>query len=356
MSDGVGLVDLSLFAESPTNDLYFSIPPLNRHRSYGDTHGPPRYRSHTIPGDYINKPLPPLPSRTICARTRVNASRAADEESRCILKRIQRIGSNDHSTGRTNTLLQRRNRNSPPELTLSVPRSNPWNGNPASAMIWMPDEQMWLIAGETQRETANQSLYQTAYPSPPSYTPRAPPLSEPLPTIQHPGDLTPPLTPIQSQLQSLIQPPPPRDEERLSPLFQEAMNSVPMLDPEELVIPSLTVDTNLNPQCDSWMQLLRPQSALERSTSHSSTFERSNSHTTPLERSASDVSPQSTARMSGPMRSASAGSRASHSRSDTTDTRSYYSAMSVDLSQPSSSATRWAGLAKRVARPEAMMS
>lgn len=353
MCDGVGLVDLSLFAESPTNDLYFSIPPLNRHQSYGDAYGPSRYRSHTIPGDYINKPLPPLPSRTICARTRVNASRTGDEDSRCILKRIQRIGSNDHSTGRANTLLQRRNRNSPPELTLSVPRSSPWNGNPASAMVWMPDEQMWLIAGETQREVANQSLYQNAYPSPPSYTPRAPPLSEPLPTIQHPGDLTPPLTPIQCQLQSLIQPPRPRDEERLSPLFQEAMNSVPMLDPEELVLPSLTIDTNLNPQRDSLMQLLRPQSAFERSTSHPGAFERSNSHAAPLERSASDISPQSTVRMS---RSASAGSRVSHSRSDTTDSRSYYSATSVDLSQPSQSATRWAGLAKKVARPEAALS
>ena len=337
------LVDLSLFAESPTVDHHFSVSCEARPQHY-EFYAPSRYRSHTVPNDYTNKPLPPLPHRRLCRPiARVSG---CEPDSRCILKRIQRIGSNEQPPTQADSLLQRRNPLSPPALTLSVPSSQPWNRNPASAMVWMPDEQMWLVAGEERREEANQSIYQTAYPSPPSYTPRPITRSEPSPTIPPPFDLSPPLTPIQHQLQSLIQPPTERDEEpsspffpesinqrdeeRFSPLFQEAMNSVPMLDPRELFLPSLTLNTNVGPeQSGPISQLLRPQSAVERPTS-------------------SDLSSPLGARRT-PLRSASAASRVSHARSDTSESRSYYSAMSVDLTRPEHSASRWAGLARRVA-------
>lgn len=139
------------------------------------------------------------------------------------------------------------------------------------------------------------------------------------------------MTPVQHQLQSLIQPPIDRDEERLSPLFQEAMNSVPMMDPGELFFPPFP---SLNTASSTSHQTLRPYTALP----------------SPI---TDVVSPQSSRgrRSTGPVRSVSAGTRGSNSRSDTSDTtRSYHSAMSIDLSQPANSASRWAGLARRVAR------
>ena len=333
MPDIVELVDLSLFAESPTRDHHFAVTYAPRQVRFDEAPSAQRYRSRTIPADLTNKPLPPLPSRRLRSRARPSASRVCEPE--CILKRIQRIGSNDSTISQPSALLQRRNPLSPPALTLSVPSSRPLNRNPASAMVWMPDEQMWLITGEEQQEPSGRAAFQTAYPSPPAYTPRAAPRSEPLPDIPPPFDLTPPLTPVQYQLQSLIQPPRRRDEERLSPLFQEAMNSVPMMDPEQFFPPSLTIDTTVSTVNASTSHHLRPQTALERSVS--------------------DVSPQSTPRLSGPVRSASAGSRVSHSRSDSSESRSYYSTISADLTQPANSAKRWAGLAKRIARPESEM-
>ncbi len=348
MADSAGLVDLSLFAESPTNHHSFSVPRVPRQR-YGESPIMPRYRSHTVPSNYANKPLPPLPSRRLCPRPRYEG------DSRCILKRIQRIGSNEQPTSQTGTLLQRRNPLSPPALTLSVPQSQPWNRNPASAMVWIEDEQMWIIAGESQREPTTQPAYQTDYPSPPSYTPRAATRSEPSSSVPPPFDLTPPLTPVQYQLQSLMQPSTQDDEERCSPLFQEAMNSVPMSDPEELFLPP-PLDLN-TPERDSFSQFLRPQASFESSTSGATTPKRDSLSQflrpqNALERSASNVSSQSTIRLSIPARSASAGSRISHVRSDSSDTRSFHSAMSFDLTQPTSSANRWAGLARRIASPD----
>ena len=334
MSNGDELVDLSLFAESPTIDHTFSVPNFTGQPRFEDLPQLPRNRSYTLPPEHVNKPLPPLPHRRLCPRPRGPVCRGYDVDSRCILKRIQRIASNDQSTSQADTLLQRRRPLSPPALTLSVPHANPLNRNSASAMIWMPDEQMWLIAGERHQQDTNQNTYQTAYPSPPPYSPGGYTRSEPSPTIQPPFDMTPPLTPVQYQLQSLIRPPG-RDEERFSPMFQQAMNSVPMLNPEELFPPSLSLTADLTQEYDQSSQFLRPQRALERS--------------------ASDVSPASPTRPRGPSRSASASSRLSHSRSDTTDTRSFYSAVSVDLTQAEHSASRWAVLARRVASPEPAM-
>lgn len=331
------LFDLSLFAESPAYDRHFTVPdvPLPREQHRGESPQQPRFRSHTVSNDYVNKPLPPLPRRRVCSRSRISGSRGCEVDSRCILKRIQRIGSDEQRAGQARTLLRRRNPTSPPQLTLSVPQAHPWDRDPASAMVWMPDEQMWLTAGEVEREmNAHDYSSPPAY-TPPSYIPRAFTRSEPSPSIPPPFDHTPPMTPIQRQLHSLIQPPTERDEERLSPLFQEAMNSVPMMDLDDLFPDQLTLDTDL---------------AIERSLS-----ERSPRPQSAVERSFSDVSPELAACVSVPVRSVSAGSRISQARSDASDTRSFYTAKSVNLSQPASLASRWAVLARRVARPEAAM-
>ncbi len=339
MAVNEALFDLSLFAESPAYDRHFTVPniPLPRQEQHGVFPQQPRFRSHTVPMDYANKPLPPLPRRRTCPKPRISRSRGCEVDSRCILKRIQRIGSDEQPTGQAGTLLRRRNPTSAPQLTLSVPQAHPWNRDSASAMVWMPDEQMWLIAGEVERETNARDYSSPPAYTPPSYTPpafmpRAFTRSEPSPSIPPPFDHTPPMTPIQHQLHSLIQPPTERDEERLSPLFQEAMNSIPMMDLEDLWPTQLTLDTNLAIERSLSEQNSRPQSAVERSFP--------------------DVSPESAARVSVPVRPVSAGSRMSQARSDTSDTRSFYTATSVDLSQPANSASRWAGLARRVAIPD----
>jgi len=230
MSETGELFDLSLFAESPTNDQRFTTYIMEQHHHSEPVHLSPEYR-RPVPAYLTEKPLPPLPPRRVCPGYSVPRGYEIDPESRCILQRIKRTVT--PPTARDNTLLQRRNPTSAPQLTLTVPQSNSRNRIPASAMVWMPEEQMWLIAGEVRQEVAPS---QTTYPTPPAYSPRDYPRSEPLPTIQPQIDLTPPLTPIQSQLMSLYEP---RDEERLSPLFQEAMNSVPMMDPTDLYPPPL---------------------------------------------------------------------------------------------------------------------
>lgn len=334
------LFDLSLFAESPAYDRHITVPhiPLPRPEDHGDPLQRPRLRSHTVSTDYANKPLPPLPRRMRYPKPRYAGLRGCDVESRCILRRIQRIGSNERSNSDGNTLLQRRNGGTPPQLTLSVPQAQPWsNRGTASAMIWMPEEQMWLVTGEVGRQTDAEDLspppaYTTQSYTPPSYTQRTYPHSEPSPNLPPSFDLTPPMTPIQQQLQSLIQPPLDRDEERLSPLFAEAMNSVPMTDPNELFSSQLTLDTELAMERSLAEQIPRPKSAAERSFR--------------------SLNPEPISPISVPVRSVSAASRSSWARSDTSDTQSFYSAVSVNLSQPTHSANRWAGLAQRVARPD----
>ena len=103
-------------------------------------------------------------------------------------------------------------------------------------MVWMAEEQIWLVLGEGERDSY---LRQNQYPTPPAYSPPSiyqrpanyarsdPGFSVNSRWAVTPPNITPPMSPVQTQLHSLIEP---RDEERLSPLFQEAMNSVPMMD------------------------------------------------------------------------------------------------------------------------------
>ncbi|KAI4165292.1 MAG: hypothetical protein LQ342_001160 [Letrouitia transgressa] len=110
----------------------------------------------------------------------------------------------------------------------------------ASAMIWMPDEQMWLIADELPRGTClSNSTDVSAYTentiqfSRPNY-----PRSEPSPGPYTYYDLTPPESPespVISQFRSLlVEPREPRDDEMLSPMFQEAIQTVPMSENQSL--------------------------------------------------------------------------------------------------------------------------
>ena len=251
MSWNEGLVDLSLFAYSPTDDSHFNtsrpiqshnVPtvsreltdrPLDPVREFYAPRSAPLTRSP--PPNPFNvsatKPLPRLPPRTLCGA--VSIPRECDSEPTCILTKIKRKRTGDSPND--STLPQRRNVAAPPQLTLSVPQM-PNHRRGASEMVWMAEEQMWLVLDEGQQDpypTQNQ------YPTPPTYSP---PTSYQRPAnyarsdpgssfvsrwATTPPNMTPPISPIQTQLRSLIET---RDEERLSPLFQEAMNSVPMMD------------------------------------------------------------------------------------------------------------------------------
>ena len=236
MSWNEGLVDLSLFANSPTNDQHFSIGPSDVSEvseTPGDYFTMPAdpvrefYGPRSAPSDardpFASKPLPRLPPRTLCGA--ISIPRECDSEPTCILTRMKRKRTNELPGAKETNLLRRRNLTSPPQLTLSAPQQASSDRVPATEMVWMPEEQMWLVVGDIEREPQTGP---TRYPTPPGYSP---PLnyarSEPSPRELARWSITPPMSPIQTQLQSLIEP---RDEERLSPLFQEAMNSVPMND------------------------------------------------------------------------------------------------------------------------------
>ncbi len=324
MSEGEPLVDLSLFSLSPADDRHFAVhdPEFNDDQSHQQ-----REYSRPLQGNLTNRPWPRCPQRRLCPGASV--ARTWEEDSRCILARIRRtVTPPTIHRDRDNTLLQRRNPSSVPRLTLSVPQSSPRHRHTASAMRWMPDEQMWLIENEVHRDFLPA---QTAYPSPPAYSPpRNPPLdrSRSVPTSSIPPlfDLTPPLTPIQAQLQTLIQPP---GEDRVSPLFQEAMNSVPMTDSMDLEQPSS-----------------------DRSSAYNFRVQRAQ---TTYESSSESLSPRASEAWQIPARSRSASvtTRSSRVISSISSSQSFHSAresISDDLTEPALSARRWHGLARRIAR------
>lgn len=354
MADTVELVDLSLFATSPTFDRQSALPELpgQQHDAQPDAH-PPRNFSRPLPRDYSSKPLPPLPRRRMCPTPRCPRPKRCDIESHCIINKIRRVRSNEQaptqntnilpqrnltsptpqlgfSAYQENTLLQRRNPTSPaPQLTLSAPQSNSRSLSTASAMVWMPEEQMWLIAGEVQRDVISSHEPHAAPPAyTPAYTPRNFTRSEPSPTIRSQHDLTPPMTPVQVQLERLLEqgreplPQPPsilRDEERFSPLFQEAMNSVPMMDPADLSSPCLSSDL--------------------------AGKERTHTANSPALR------PQNSTAVDLRSRSLSVDSQPGHSRNISSSTSSFHSAVE-NLDNDANSATRsWTSLARKIARP-----
>ncbi len=346
------LVDLSLFATPPAFDRHFALTdvPEQYHNLLQDPH-PLRNFSRPLPRDYSSKPLPPLPRRR-CPTPRCSTPKRCDIESHCIINKFKRARSNEQtppqntstiqrrsltsptpqlgfSAYQENTLLQRRNPSSPaPQLTLSAPQSNSRSLGTASAMVWMPEEQMWLITGEVHRDVISSHEPLAAPPAyTPTYAPRNFTRSEPSPTIRSQDDLSPPMTPVQIQLERLLEqqqreplPQPPsilRDEERFSPLFQEAMNSVPMVDPADLAPPSLFSDP---------VGKERPRTA-----------------NNPASR------PQNSMTLDPRSRSLSVGSHATHSRNASSST--FHTAVE-DFNSDSDCATRsWSGVARKIARP-----
>lgn len=195
---------------------------------------------YPLPRCYTMKPLPPLPRRKYCPKRRSERG-GLDLTSRCILTRMKRHRVDDDTFAQGATIQQRRSPTATPHLTLTLPPSaSQPTTRAASAMIWMPDEQMWLIAEEitgrnqhTNHDRINNfdlSAYEENsfhYYERPDY-----PRSEPSPGPYRYYDITPPESPVQSQFRNLLVGP--RDEERLSPLFQEAVQTVPMTDSASL--------------------------------------------------------------------------------------------------------------------------
>lgn len=234
MSGIEGLVDLSLFATSPTDDRHFALPndpPADR--------GVPHYRSQRerscpLPRSFVMKPLPALPPRRMCRR-RPGRGRH-DANSRCILMRIKRSRLDEPTGNESPTIQQRRNANATPQLTLSVPpppaheeRLERAESVARPTMIWIEEEQMWLIQDEVDGNPPPYYWNHTSRPGQPEhrYT-----RSEPSPDSNAHFDLSP-LSPVRNQFLSLMESsgrPRLSDRERLNPLFQEAVQTVPWTD------------------------------------------------------------------------------------------------------------------------------
>ncbi|KAG8534182.1 uncharacterized protein KY384_001026 [Bacidia gigantensis] len=236
MSTGEALVDLSLFSASPTDDRQFAVhgrsddydllgliqEPFQPTREFYA----PRAPLQALSEQSTSKPLPRLPPRTICGAIQIPRER----EGGCVLHRMKRKRTNESPGTPDLSLPQRRNIQSPPQLTLSIAGRSVTERGPASELVWMPEEQMWLLLGE-EGGVGNREPERGPVPHQESTQHIPQPQrsrSEPATSAQSQWRITPPLSPVQTQLQRLMQQP--RDEERLSPLFQEAMNSVPMED------------------------------------------------------------------------------------------------------------------------------
>lgn len=222
-----GLVDLSLFDASPTNDHRFDIPeiPPFRRTQEGRSWSANGYEAFQQPEQtatlHTMKPLPPLPRR-ICVGFGPDPRRVGGS-SRCILSRMRRSRS-DNLTERPiyqrNTLRQRRNVHPIPQLTLSEPQQHWDEGRAASPMVWMPDEQMWLVVDEDGFAAYQSTVYDSIVLSAPSaYAGPSSARSEPY-HIERNRDSSP----IRSQFLTLIQRRESADES--SPLFQEAIHGV----------------------------------------------------------------------------------------------------------------------------------
>ncbi|MCJ1307131.1 hypothetical protein MMC25_000777 [Agyrium rufum] len=252
------LVDLSLFADAP-------IPPaprINHHRNYFDEVAP--YQLHTPltwPGpDYTayamqaasngqsdGKALPRLPKGWFC-EARLNILREDPQSRRCVLQRMKRmrldglgtgsgggngngsrrgsVDGNEHSallTGhdralprRQATLQNRRNIAEEDQLKLPVsPRAeNSESRRPAIPMMWLPDEQMWLMADESRYDIAPSATYFSPREDRSPRSARSEPTSRYADT-EH--------SPVRSQFRTLMER---RPEERRTLHLQEAVHGM----------------------------------------------------------------------------------------------------------------------------------
>ena len=221
------LVDLSLFDDFPAASRHNTIqqrPAFQRLINEASQAGDYQGLHLGYPRSCTMKPLPPLPRKIVCA-IRLDP-RPGHGGSRCILSRIQRARLGEHaprSTPSANTLQQRRNTHPVPQLILSAPQPAPVPmvqpeepSRPACPMIWLPDAQMWMMINDNDLVT----YIPPEYYSPPYQRQYA--RSEPSPNLRPESEYSP----VRTQFRTLIER---RDEdERLSPLFQEAIHSVSM--------------------------------------------------------------------------------------------------------------------------------
>ena len=195
------LVDLSLFAESPTREYHFILPTAARRTApeLPWTHLP-RVEDTLVRQVPANKPLPPLSERRSCPR---KCRSTCDGTNRCILMRLKRRRTDDQCY----PLQPRHQLNHAPNAnsTIIAPRARP-----ASPMVWLEEAEMWLVVDHA--------------PTEPYYIPpfRSRPIQSPYPTYVPPGSRSP----IPDFRRSRSVP----DQERLSPVFAEAMQTVPFED------------------------------------------------------------------------------------------------------------------------------
>lgn len=239
------LVDLSLFDISPTNDQHLTVSEVPSRRIIPHAFTWPAESTGSyrrVPAFATMKPLPPLPRRKFCEYR--PDPRREHGSARCILSRMKRIRAasqpercsynfplasesphQERSAYYTNTLQQRRNAATAPQLTLSAPHAHRDHSQPASPMIWMPNEQMWFVT-----EGGNPDAYLSApFTADAAYVP--PPYSRCEPSRdQRSLDSSPNAGQDTRSTNSR------QGEDRLSPLFQEAINGVSMYeygDPSE---------------------------------------------------------------------------------------------------------------------------
>ena len=235
------LVDLSLFATSPSDGRQFAasyMSPTDHGLRDVSCYTAQRRFNVSQERNYMMKSLPPLPRRRLCRRR--PPPRRGDPTSPCILDRLKRTKMHCPCCEQRPTLQQRRHHTTAPTLTLSLPAaSHEGRGTrreraPRATMIWMPDEQMWLVQDPTH---LNAGSHVRSYVPPPRYSGYRYTRSEPSPEPSALFDL-PPLSPardqsveheepadeIRNQFLRLMQP---EEDERLSSLFQEAIQAVP---------------------------------------------------------------------------------------------------------------------------------
>ena len=257
------LFDLSLFAVSPTNDTHFAVPEDElqpRHPPTWPAAPPSPRRQRRVPSPPINmKPLPPVPRRRLCEN--LQDPRHERGEPRCILSRIRRMKLDSPAPLQPSTLprpvrqqtLQERRNPTANTTTLTLPTtpSSPSPSRPPLPMIWLPDEEMWLVADPNDPQTAGYYAPTSGdYEFLPPYTES--PASDPSPSD---------LSPVRTQFLALMEEQRAnqqrrgdgsangcscnccsserrhssgrsgdrRGEQRFSPMFQEAISGVGLL-------------------------------------------------------------------------------------------------------------------------------
>ncbi|MCJ1442132.1 MAG: hypothetical protein MMC23_002625 [Stictis urceolatum] len=260
-----GLVDLSLFAISPTNDPYFSLEDeLPSSSLFGPAPG-------TLRNASTMKPLPPIPHRRLGAFSPDPRSNVANP-TRTILERVKRMRVEPYIPSQPlpaiqtpqksqQTLQQRRHPDSVTHtLTIPTPshQSTPARGpvsaaavstsRPAAPMIWLAEEEMWLVADGMNTQTDLYGFYAPAphtdpgpygYYSPEDFDESPPAYSASPTSVPSSSDFSP----VRSQFTSLLESQSSFDNSRLSssppdfvptrversdtsPMFQEALSGM----------------------------------------------------------------------------------------------------------------------------------